>query len=331
MPAILVIQTAFIGDAILASSLVETLHRDCSNYHIDLVVRKGNEGLYAAHPFLREVLVWDKKQHKYKNLSRLRKRIRAGGYEKVINLQRFAASGWLTWRSGAQERIGFDKNPMAFGFTRKIKHDLDTGKHEVERNHALVAHFVEGKPARPRLYPSPTDRQKVEEWQTGDYITVSPTSVWFTKQWAADQWVKFISRIPKSFRVYALGGPADRAACEEILGASGHDRTVNLAGKLSLLQSAVLMQGAQMNYVNDSAPQHLASAMNAPVTTIYCSTIPAFGFGPLSDRSFVIETNEQLDCRPCGLHGFKSCPKGHFNCSRSIDPNQVLATMNAEN
>jgi ADP-heptose:LPS heptosyltransferase len=45
------------------------------------------------------------------------------------------------------------------------------------------------------------------------------------------------------------------------------------------------MKDAAMNYVNDSAPMHFASAVNAPVTAVYCSTIPAFGFGPLSDRS----------------------------------------------
>ena len=68
-----------------------------------------------------------------------------------------------------------------------------------------------------------------------------------------------------------------------IAAAASHPRLVNRAGELSLLQSAALMQGAAMNYVNDSAPLHLASAVNAPVTAIFCSTVPAFGFTPLSE------------------------------------------------
>ena len=50
-----------------------------------------------------------------------------------------------------------------------------------------------------------------------------------------------------------------------------------------------LIKDAWMNFTNDSAPLHLASAMNAPVTVIYCSTVPRFGFGPLSDDSKIVE------------------------------------------
>jgi ADP-heptose:LPS heptosyltransferase len=83
---------------------------------------------------------------------------------------------------------------------------------------------------------------------------------------------------------------------------------------LSLMESAALMKGAKMNYVNDSGPMHIASAMNASVTAFFCSTIPDFGFTPLSEISFIKQVDHDLDCRPCGLHGFNSCPKGHFKC-----------------
>jgi heptosyltransferase-2 len=100
---------------------------------------------------------------------------------------------------------------------------------------------------------------------------------------------------------------------------------VVLAEELSLLASAALMEGAAMNYVNDSAPLHIASAMNAPVTAIFCSTVPAFGFGPLRENGRVVETAEKLDCRPCGLHGHRACPKGHFRCALGIGVEQVVA------
>jgi heptosyltransferase-2 len=72
---------------------------------------------------------------------------------------------------------------------------------------------------------------------------------------------------------------------------------------------------------------HIASSMNAPVASVYCSTVPAFGFGPLSEKSFVIETKEKLDCRPCGLHGYKACPKSHFKCATSITTEQLLKCL----
>jgi heptosyltransferase-2 len=87
------------------------------------------------------------------------------------------------------------------------------------------------------------------------------------------------------------------------------------------------MQNAVMNYVNDSAPLHLASAVNANVAAIFCSTIPGFGFGPLSQNSVVIETQQKLPCRPCGLHGKKQCPEGHFNCAETIEIEQLLQQL----
>ena len=110
--------------------------------------------------------------------------------------------------------------------------------------------------------------------------------------------------------------------CERIVKASGRGEI--LAGKLSLLATAALMERAMMNYVNDSAPLHITSAMNAPATAVFCSTVPAFGFGPLRENGRIVETSEKLDCRPCGLHGYKACPKGHFKCALSIDPRIAL-------
>ena len=102
----LVIQTAFIGDVVLATGLIEKLHHYFPDAEIDMLVRKGNEGLLNSHPFLREVLVWDKKTKKYKNLMKLLWKIRGKKYSSVINVQRYAATGLLTGLSGAKERIG---------------------------------------------------------------------------------------------------------------------------------------------------------------------------------------------------------------------------------
>src|ERR1700749_253276 len=92
----LVIQTAFIGDVVLATALLEKLHACFPDARIDCLVRKGNEGLLKAHPWLHEVRVWDKKQGKLKNLWPMSRRIRGERYDKVINVQRFAATGLLT-------------------------------------------------------------------------------------------------------------------------------------------------------------------------------------------------------------------------------------------
>jgi ADP-heptose:LPS heptosyltransferase len=340
---ILVIQTAFIGDVVLASGLLEKLHASFPEAAIDLLVRKGNEALLAGHPFLHELLVWDKKEGKFRNLFRLLRRIRGNKYDKVINVQRFLATGFLTAFSGARERIGFDKNPLSFLFSRRIPHIVSTEAitgasptsapgttHEIQRNHTLIREFTDPIPGRPRLYPSRPDYDKVGVYKHRAYLTLSPASVWFTKQYPKEKWISFIKRLPASYTLYLLGAPSDNPLCEEIRTGAGHALVINLSGQLSFLQSAALMADAVMNYVNDSAPMHFASSVNAPVTAIYCSTIPAFGFGPLSDKSFVVELQQPLDCRPCGLHGYRACPKGHFHCAWWITEEQLLASLPKE-
>ena len=114
---ILVIQTAFIGDVILATSLLEKIHTHLPNAKIDFLVRKGNESLLANHPFINELIIWNKLDSKYKSLYKLLKLIRATKYDAVINTQRFGATGMLTALSGAPIRSGFSKNPFSIGFT----------------------------------------------------------------------------------------------------------------------------------------------------------------------------------------------------------------------
>jgi heptosyltransferase II len=316
---ILIIQTAFIGDVILATALVESLHRHFPQGKIDFLLRKGNEQLLTGHPHLRKVLVWEKKD-KYRSLFQLLRAIRQEEYHLVLNCQRFAASGFLTAFSGASSRIGFRKNPLSFFFSKKLPHNIGDGQHEIQRNHSLIEHLVGERVEKPRLYPAQSDMDKMQALTRGQrYVCIAPTSVWFTKQWPAHKWLALMQQLPATLHIYLLGGKGDVEACEMLCTALGKQRASNLAGKCSFLESAALMRGAAMNYVNDSGPMHIASAMNAPVIAVFCSTVPAFGFGPLSDKSMVVETKAVLPCRPCGLHGYKACPKGHFECAESID------------
>ena len=324
---ILIVQTAFPGDVILATALLESLRRDLPESKLDILVRKGNETLFHSHPFVGHVFVWEKSKHKWRNLFSLLTEIRKEKYDLLINLQRFASSGILTVLSGASETRGFIKNPLSNFFSKKYPHTIGDGQHEIERNHTLISDLTKGKTALPRLYPSPSDTEMVGKLKTNSYICIAPGSVWFTKTFPKAKWIEFI----KSYRnkypseiIYLLGSQSEVELSDSIVLECANDGVINLSGKLSFLQSAALMKDAKMNFVNDSAPMHLASSMNAKTTAVYCSTIPAFGFGPLAERSIIIETEEKLDCRPCGLHGFNKCPEGHFKCAQEIKVQRLI-------
>ncbi|MDD2982519.1 MAG: glycosyltransferase family 9 protein [Crocinitomicaceae bacterium] len=318
MKKILIIQTAFLGDVILATPVISEMARIYPACKIDVLVRKGNESLLKNNPFINDVFVFDKQKGKYSSILKLIKQFRTHKYDEIINLQRFASSGLITVLSGAKATIGFNKNPFSFLFTKKVKHLMDN-RHEVERNLECIKHHGANTIRKPELFPADSDYQKVFPFQQhGAYFCLAPASVWFTKQLPFDKWVTLGKILSKKGKVYLLGGKEDRVLCEEIRAEIDSENCLNLAGELNLLQSAALIKSAQRNYVNDSGPMHICSAMNAPVTTFYCSTIPAFGFGPLSDDSKINQIQENLYCRPCGIHGFKSCPEKHFRCGHEI-------------
>ncbi|MFA8299610.1 MAG: glycosyltransferase family 9 protein [Hyphomicrobiales bacterium] len=330
MKKFLIIQTASIGDVILATPVLEKLHLDYPDSQIDILVKVGMESLFADHPFLNNVYSWNKKKDKYKNLFKLIKVIRKEKYDYVVNIQRFFSSGLITALSGGKYKSGFDKNPLSILFNHRVKHEIGTAEdylHETERNLLLIQPFVKKGTARMKLYPCRRDFFTVDKYKQSAYICIAPTSLWYTKQYPTDKWVEFINNVPNDIRVILLGAPNDIGICNSIIGDTVHNNIINLSGKLNLLESAALMKDAQMNYVNDSAPMHLASAMNAPTTVLYCSTIPEFGFGPKSDDSKVLQTQLKLDCRPCGLHGHKECPKGHFKCAYSIDKKELISRL----
>ncbi len=331
MNSYLIIQTAFIGDVVLSTALIEKIKSNYPDATIDFLVRKGNEQLLSEHPHIREVLIWNKKKNKYKNLFRLLKKIRQKKYTKVINVQRYLATGLLTAFSGAVEKIGFESNPLSFLFDRKIPHNLHSTpvRHEVERNNDLIAHFTDNIFTRPKLYPSAKDYAVIEPWITPHFLTMSPSSVWPTKRMPLDKWIAFINAVDESYTIYLLGGKENIAECETLQRSVNHINIKVLAGELTMLQSAALMEKAYLNYAQDSAPLHFCSAVNAPVAAIFCSTDPSLGYTPLADISYIIQSHKQLSCKPCGSHGKKSCPKGHFDCGNTIDTADLTKLLNS--
>ena len=352
MNKFLIIQTAFIGDVVLATIIIEKLHADFPDAQIDFLLKKGNEGLLENHPFVNKVLIWDKKQHKTKNLFALINIIRCTKYTKVINVQRYFSTGLVTALSGAEEKIGFDKNPLSFLFDVKGKYVIGTKEnpiHEVRRSLSLVAHFTSDVSVSVKLYPTQQDYEKAEaiknnaflsdgyevnlsnmilQTEPVEYICIAPCSVWFTKQYPKEKWIEFIKHLGRQTHIFLLGSKSDKLFCDDIKTALPDYPICNLCGEVSFLQSAALMQNAVMNYVNDSAPLHIASAMNAPVIAIFCSTVTWFGFTPLNSNGFVIEKEESLPCKPCTSHGKRTCPQKHFKCANDITVRQLLAPLN---
>ncbi len=324
MQKVLVIQTAFLGDVILATPVFSELRRLFPSALIHALVKKGNETLLQNHQDINETFVFDKSSGKFKNIFKLGKIFKQQQYDLVINLHRHSSSALIAKLASPKNIYGFKKNPLSFLYDKKFPHNIGDGTHEVERNLSVIASLGAESHVRPSLYPTTENNEKIAIYTQEPFICIAPASVWFTKQLPEHKWVELLQTI--TIKTYLIGAPADFQLCHTILEKAQANQLYtetqfpkptieNLAGKLSLMESVALIQQAQHLHANDSGPIHMASAVNTPTTAYFCSTIPAFGFTPLADKSTIAQIDFPLECRPCGVHGYKSCPKGHFKCS----------------
>ncbi|WP_408098786.1 glycosyltransferase family 9 protein [Peredibacter sp. HCB2-198] len=331
---ILIIQTAFIGDTILASHFARAVKEQFPNSKIHFFLRKGNESVIQGLPTIEKTWIWDKQGGKTKNLFKLISELRKIKFDMVFNLHRHFNSGLVTSLMKSPIKVGFKQNPMSFAYTHKVNHQIPDprGWHEVQRNLELLKQAVptlqigdNSKNYKPELPIQQKNIDKVSQYVTDNYFVVAPASVWFTKAWSEHKYRELTVELAKLGKVYFIGAPSDKDLCDRIR--QDNPNTVNLCGGLNLLDSAALMKNARRVFVNDSAPLHLASCVNAKTTAVFCSTIPGFGYTPLADDSVVVDVGDSLSCRPCGLHGYKACPLGHFKCAEDIEIKRVMATI----
>jgi heptosyltransferase-2 len=123
-------------------------------------------------------------------------------------------------------------------------------------------------------------------------------------------------------RPIVLGSAGETPLAGEMIAVAGA-AVIDATGRLSLLASAELLSRCMLLVTNDSAPQHLASAMGTPTVTVFGPTVPEFGFGPLAPGARVAG-HPTLSCRPCHPHGPAVCPLGHWRCMRDLPATAVL-------
>ena len=328
---VLIIQTAFLGDAVLITSLLEKIRLESPSTSVHLLVRKGLEDIFKAYPHDHLAQVWTyDKRNKLNSWWSLRNELANEKFDQVFVAQRFFGMGLLSISIGAKKVVGFDKNPLSLFFDEKIKHEFGQGKHETERNTQLLTSWLGGALHKPFLDASLLNNFPVD-LQPKKYLCISPGSVWETKRFPVHKWIEFINLLPLGQEIVLMGSAAEKHLSDEIEDSfKGSGRHIhNACGRFNLQEAIAVYQQSQMSFVNDSGPLHICSAVNTPTVAIFCSTIPAFGFGPLAERIKIIEVKEKLACRPCGDHGKKSCPEIHFNCANSIDVHEMLQAYQA--
>jgi len=334
---ILIIQTAFLGDVILALPMVQTIKKHLPGSEIDFLCVPGNESVLTGHPSLKNAIPYDKKGgDKLDKFIEVLSEIRENEYDVIVCPHRYTRSALLTYYSEANTRIGFNRNSLSFLLTKKVPYLFNA--HEIHRNLELAKavpgiNFDEEKVSlKPELFPSVDDETYIldllNQIDKNRLITIAPCSRWFTKQFPEEKTIALIKLLIKNgYSAVLIGGNEDTVYCNKVEKEISDKMLINLCGKTSPIQSYLVIKNSKALVTVDSAAQHIGAAADTPIILIYGSTNRSFGFYPLTSKNKIIEIND-LDCRPCTDHGRESCPQSHFNCLNDIEIENIYKSIN---
>jgi heptosyltransferase-2 len=322
----LVIQTAFLGDVLLTTPLLSVLAE--RHGPLDVVTTPGAVPLLETHPAVRRVLPFDKRaaDRGAAGVRRLARRLRAERYETAYLPHRSLRSALLARLAGVPRRVGYRSGWRVLYTETRCR---PAAGHEIDRLLAL-ADAAPRHQIMPSLQLTAADVAGAEAFLrmagiAAPFLALAPGSIWGSKRWPHYGALArgLIERMP----LVLVGGPEDRplgdTIIREAVGGSPAGAMANAAGRLTLRQSAALIERAGVLVTNDSAPLHLAQAVGTPTVAIFGPTVPAFGFGPRGPRDVVVDM-EGLACRPCSAHGPRACPLRHHLCLQALPVEDVL-------
>ncbi|NLK62640.1 MAG: glycosyltransferase family 9 protein [Fusobacteria bacterium] len=163
------------------------------------------------------------------------------------------------------------------------------------------------------------DKKKVDKYRGSIVLGVGASKE--TKKWKKEYFSK-LSELLNNYYKRDIVIVGSKSEYEEIQFICNENKgyCYNLAGELTLKETAALMSESLFTVVNDSGPFHISRGVKAKTFVIFGATSPKmFDF---TNNSTLIYSNEI--CSPCSLHGDKACPKGHFNCMNNLTPEIVF-------
>ena len=326
----MIIQTAFLGDVIMSTPLIRTAREVFPDAEIDLLTIPSTGIVFKECPHVTNVLHFNKRKLIGKVISfiELVLKLRGKKYDLAISIQSSLTSSFLMILGKIPERAGFKRQRF---LTIPVTHER--GLHIRERYINLLKPFTDKKfDLQTEIFWSNDEEQKAQQLVKAFrdnkqfLVGIAPGSVWNTKRWLKEYFAVLLSLLEKNdIKIILIGGGEDRILCEEITEQSGVNQTVNLAGSLSVLESAAVIHKLDLMITNDSAPLHIANAVKTDVISFFGPTVRRFGCYPYRRNDKMLEID--LYCRPCSKHGGRRCPEKHFRCMREIKPDMAFEVV----
>lgn len=336
---ILIIRFSSLGDVALSMPLLHYLRAKFPNCRIDYLVRKEYVEIVQNHPAINRVITFDVREG-LSGLLKLRKEIQNAGYDWVLDIHGNLRSRILTFPSWRFKISRIRKNQIIRFLLVKCKVNLYRTLHndvpKVWRKYlrTVTGDWLEwSAPQMMRVYIDDASIKSAlsglkELGITAPFIVMAPGAKHYTKRWPEKYYTELINRIYGKYRLKTvlLGGPEESVLAENIVEAARAHAAVTLAGKLTIAETAAVIENSTAMVSNDSGLMHLGAAFNKKMAAIFGSTVEELGFFPEGGNVLVLEENG-LKCRPCSHIGRSDCPKKHFKCMLNIRPDWVFKKM----
>lgn len=342
---ILIVKMSSIGDVIHALPALAVLRKNFPKAHISWIIEPKSYDIIRAHPYLDEVILADLEAigEKLKRpatllqgigeIRNLAKKIKAGNYDLVLDLQGLLKSGLSSYFSQAPHRLVYGKNREGSAlFATQVVPIRPESLHAVEKCLDVVRFLgipvEEGDNEQFTMAVLPEDESFAEEFlasqgvKAGEMlIGLNPGAAWITKQWPPSSFAALGDLLIEKYncKIVVFGGPTDSHLVDGIASRMKYP-PILAGGKTTLKQLAALIKSCKVFIGNDTGPMHLSIAVGTPVVAIFGPTSPIFT-GPYGSKQIVVSKN--LECAPC----FKSkkCPQdGKIECLKTITPEEVL-------
>ncbi|MDZ7337136.1 MAG: lipopolysaccharide heptosyltransferase II [candidate division KSB1 bacterium] len=329
---VLVIRFSSIGDIVLASPLLRALARTFPSADIDFATKEEFADLVRFSPYVHEVLVLPK-GGKWRELERLRQEVKARRYDVIVDIHKNFRSFYVRLGAGPGKVLRYRKWRWARTLLIVAKKNVYPGVVPVYQRYlaAVGVLGVKGDGRGPEVFLDPGARQRVQNRleQVGFMthplrVAIVPGAGFCTKRWLPERFAEVADSLAERHQSGALilGDAGDRAIAQEV---ASHMQTphLNLAGALSLMESAAALDCCDLVLCNDTGLMHIAAALGKCVVAIFGPTTEELGFFPFGGLTRVVQ--KDLPCRPCSAMGSTRCPKRHFRCMRDISAQEVVA------
>jgi len=332
---IVVVRFSAIGDVVLTLPVLDALHERFPAARIDYATKAEFAGLVRRHPAVSRV--WSlQKQAGFAGLRKMAREMDERRYDLLVDLHRNLRSTYLRLFGNASMKRAYKKRIVARLLLKNAGLNLLRDAPPVADRYftALEEFSIQRDGRLPVLHLDEAAARAGDEALAGQglgegeaFIALAPGASYPTKRWPPPRFAEAAAELGGGkMKAVVLGGGGDREVARAVAEELGKRDmgAIDLAGRLTIIESAAVLRRASLLITNDSGLMHVAAALEVPVAAVFGPTSRELGFYPLGSRSRVVESHD-LSCRPCTLHGDLVCPRRHFRCMEDISAREVAA------